>query len=158
MLKFKDRLKDLSWVPVLALGLFLLVLFTQSSIQIQSQNLNNVICNNSATVNISTATTTRLVDNTANADSPTRIYVCSANLTVIGTATANTVKFQYGTGSTCGTGTADLSGPFTGAATAGVPLALVLNYPFKPVPVGNSLCAVTTQAGVVSGTVVYSIQ
>jgi hypothetical protein len=134
--------------------IILLVLFllapTYSYAQTNPCNQQNLI--DSVAVNISTATTTRLVQNDATADNTTRIQVCSFTLTIVGTATANTLKYQYGTGATCGTGTTDLTGPLTGAATAGVPLVVrVDSPPFKPVPKINNLCAITSQAGVIAG-------
>lgn len=142
----------------LLLGVALVIAIAYSSqISTQAQITPPFNCDQSVAVNISTATTTRLVTNDATSDSPTKIRVCSLNLTVIGTATANTLIFSYGTGATCGTGNVILSGPFTSDAVAGVMKLLNLTFPFKPVPIGNSLCAATTQAGVIAGTLVYSL-
>lgn len=126
-------------------------------VTVKAQNQLANQCDRSAVISISTATTTSIIDNTATADNPTRIYACEVNLTVIGTATANQITFEYGTGSTCGTGTTVLTGPFTSDATAGVMKVLNLHLPFKPVPVGQRLCILTSQAGVVAGSITYSI-
>lgn len=148
----------LDYLFCLSIVLALAVILPNVSIPTHAQVPNNILCNQSVAVSFSSATTTRLVNNASTSDSPTRIFVCRLHLTVIGTATANTITFNYGTGATCGTGTTALSGPFTGDSTAGVMKVLSLDTPFQPVPVGNSLCATTTQAGVIAGTMVYSIQ
>lgn len=117
----------------------------------QFSNCNNPSAVINVSVSVSTATTTLIVTGT----STRAVQICSVNLVIVGTATANTLVFKSGTGATCGTGTTILTGPFTGAATAGVPLVLAPNAPFGLLVTGDSLCLTTTQAGVVAGNLVY---
>lgn len=144
--------------PLLLISLFLCgIILSYSSPVPQAQTSRPINCSKSVVVNISTATTTRLITNDATTDSSASINICSVNLTLVGTATANQITFQYGTGATCGTGTTALSGPFTTDATAGVMKPLTMMYPFAPVPVNKSLCVLTSQAGVVAGSISYDI-
>jgi hypothetical protein len=93
-------------------------------------------CDQSAVVNVSTATTTQIVAAVANKS----IYVCSFALTSAGTTPS--FQFEYGTGGTCGTGTTLLSGAFaptSGSYTyAGGNLGLMFSA-----PVTNGLCIVS---------------
>jgi hypothetical protein len=98
----------------------------------------------SAVINISTATTTALV---APSGSLT-VYVCSIAMTISQVVTtANTIKFVRGTGATCGTGTADLTGAFgAGGVTAAPPITVSLSSPgtiFKGAA-ADGICATTT--------------
>lgn len=101
----------------------------------------------SAVINISTATTTALVAPVASQV----VYVCSFSMTISQVVTtANTIKFVRGTGATCGTGTADLTGAFgTGGVTAAAPIVVASGagaMQFK----GNAsdgVCATTTIGG-----------
>lgn len=94
----------------------------------------------SATVAITTATTTEIVPLVASQT----IYVCEVSLTISQVVTtANTIKFVYGTGSACATGTTNLTGTFgAGGITAGIPIS-VNTGGFKTIS-GNALCATTT--------------
>jgi hypothetical protein len=96
----------------------------------------------------STATTTQLVALVARQN----IFVTSFNAVSAGT---NTFKLVYGTGTTCGTGTTDLTGVYTlvanGYVSTGSGLGSVL-----VVPPGNALCIVTTQAVVLGGSLSYA--
>lgn len=91
-------------------------------------------------VAVTSATTTELVA----ISGTTSIYVCEFSLTISQVVTtANTIKFVYGTGTACATGTADLTGAFgTGGVTAGIPIS-VNGGGFKA-PSGNALCVTTT--------------
>ncbi len=66
-----------------------------------------------APFNISSATTTSLIAPVTGAN----IYVCGFDLNQAGGT--GTVVFEYGTGSTCGTGTQTITGPFTANSAAG---------------------------------------
>jgi hypothetical protein len=70
-----------------------------------------------------------------------QVYVCSFAATEGGTAPV-TLKFEYGTGATCGTGTAAMTGTFT--PTPGQPLTLGFGGDIMVTPQGQSLCAVIT--------------
>jgi hypothetical protein len=97
----------------------------------------------SVVINITTATTTQLVALSGS----TSIYVCGFALTISQViTTANTLQFEYGTGTACATGTTVLTGSFgAGGITAGLPLVIVDETPgmlFKA-PSGTALCALT---------------
>ena len=104
-------------------------------------------------VAITTATTTELVPLVANQV----IYVCEFSLTISQVVTtANIIKFVYGTGTACATGTTDITGGFgTGGITAGIPIS-VNGGGFKTA-ISNALCATTTIGGsaAFSGVVSY---
>ena len=95
------------------------------------------------------------------------IYVCAYDFNVVQNATtAQTVVFEYGTGTTCGTGTTPIAGPFTGNITASTPAPIefkggnsgntqfTTNNGGAPVP-SQRLCIVTTQSSVVGGYLTY---
>lgn len=132
--------------------LALLILGFAQLASAQTNQCNNPQAVINVVVNISTATDTRLVNNPG--DRP--ITVCGFTITIVGTATANTLVFKTGTGATCGTGTSTISGPYTGAATAGVITVLQPLFPFGLLVKGDSLCATTSQTGVVAGNLVYA--
>lgn len=155
--KFKAGLVT---VFLLAGLIFLTSFLPNPSLYAQGGNRGGAVsCENSAVVNISTATATRLI---TNADTEKRLYICDINLMLVGTATANTIIFQNSaTANACGSGLTNLTGPISSHATAGV----VINFntgaspglTFKPLPVANDLCATTTQAGVIGGALTYTL-
>lgn len=102
------------------------------------------VAKSSAVINISTATTTQLVAISGS----TVVYVCSFNMTISQVVTtANTLKFVRGTGASCGTGTADLTGAFgTGGVTAAPPIVVVSGsgHTLFKTNAGDALCATTT--------------
>lgn len=85
-------------------------------------------------------------------DAAKTIFVTSFNVVSAGTGT---IKFVYGTGTACGTGTTDLTGAYNltanGYVSVGSGLGAVL-----AVPKGNALCITTTGAVQRSGSVSYS--
>lgn len=95
-------------------------------------------------VSIASATTTQIVA----LSGTTTVYVCNWNFTINSSATtASSVAFEYGTGSSCGTGTTVLTGPMgTENAAAGAGILLV-NGPSAgtsfSTPAGNALCLLT---------------
>lgn len=106
--------------------------------------LSSEVAKSSAIINITTATTTQLVA----LSGTTIVYVCDFSFTVSQVVTtANTLKFVYGTGASCGTGTTDLTGTFgAGGVTAAAPIvvsATSVGTVFKNIA-GNALCATTT--------------
>ena len=112
-------------------------------------NLTGIIqADNSAAISVSTATTTQIV---ALASSK-KIYVTS--LDVIAGGTGN-IKFVYGTGSNCGTGTTDLTGAYNLTAQAGIAKGGGLG-PVLVVPASNALCVTTSAAVQMSGSVAYT--
>lgn len=98
----------------------------------------------SAAIAITTAATTQLVALSGTAT----IYVCDFSITISQVVTtANTLKFVTGTGASCGTGTADLTGAYgSGGVTAAPPLFVTsasTGTTFRT-PAGNALCVTTT--------------
>lgn len=105
-------------------------------------------CNSNAVrstkaIAITSATTTEIVPLVANQT----VYVCSVDMTISQVVTtANTIKFVYGTGTACATGTTDITGAFgTGGIIAAPPLVVSIG-PFKGA-VSNAICATTTIGG-----------
>lgn len=87
-----------------------------------------------------TATTTELVALAAGQI----IYVCDFSLTISQVATtANTIKFVYGTGTNCATGTTDITAAFgAGGITATRPI-VITGRNLKTIA-ANALCVTTT--------------
>lgn len=95
-------------------------------------------------VAISTATTTALVAPSAGI----RVYPCEISL-VIGAST--TVLLVTGTGPTCGTGTASVSGTVPAST-----YYVGFGGTFLNLPLGNGLCLTSTGTGGINGTVTYA--
>lgn len=104
--------------------------------------------NTTVAINISTATTTQIIA----LASSNKIYVTAWN--VIAGGTGN-FTWEYGTGSSCGTGTTTLSGAYPLVANMGISAATGLG-PVLVVPAGNALCAVTSANVQYSGYVTYT--
>ena len=102
----------------------------------------------SVPINISTAATTQLVA----AASGKSIYVTAWDVIAAGTGN---IALEYGTGSNCGTGTAALTGAYNLAAQTGIAKGNGLG-PVLVVPSGNALCALTSAAVQMSGSVSYT--
>lgn len=103
--------------------------------------------NSSVPINVSTATTTQLVAISAS----TLVRVTAWDVIAGGTGT---IKFVYGTGTNCGTGTTDLTGAYPLTAQAGIARGDGLGTLFKT-PAGNALCVTTSAAVQMSGVVTY---
>jgi hypothetical protein len=103
--------------------------------------------NSSAAINISTATTTQLIALSGS----TKIYVMAWD--VIAGGTGN-ITLEYGTGSNCGTGTTVLTGAYNLTAQAGISKGDG-SAPVLVVPAGNALCALTSAAVQMSGSVTF---
>ena len=103
----------------------------------------------SVPINISTATTTLLVA----ASGSTQIYVTSFNVVAAGTGN---ITLEYGTGSSC-TGTHALTGPYNLTPQAGVSTGSGLG-PILITPASQALCAVTSNAVQMSGSLSYNQQ
>ena len=112
--------------------------------------------------NISTATTTSIIA----PQTGLNIYVCAYKINQAGGT--GTVTFEYGTGSTCGTGTVVLAGPFTANTTAGTPTTISAdNYGYTQILTGTSgatgsalvpsqrFCILSTGTIVQSGYITY---
>lgn len=103
----------------------------------------------SVPINISTATTTRLVTGISGKS----IYVTQWN--AIGGGTGN-ITLEYGTGTTCGTGTTTLTGAYPLIANVGLVVGIG-NGAVLVLPAGTSLCALTSAAVQISGSLAYAI-
>ncbi len=73
---------------------------------------------------------------------------------MIAAGTGN-ITLEYGTGSNCGTGTTALTGAYSLAAQFGIAKGNGLG-PVLIVPTGNALCALTSAAVQMSGSVSYT--
>lgn len=100
-------------------------------------------------ITISTATTTLLVTGVSNK----AIYVTNVNVVAAGTGN---IQFITGTGATCGTGTANVSGNYQLTAQVGF-VAGTGNGAIWALPVGNNLCAVTSAAVGMPGSLSYAL-
>jgi hypothetical protein len=114
------------------------------------------ICDSQAVVNISTITTTLVITGV----SARHVRICSFQLV---TAAANNVAWLSGTGATCGTGTAGMSGGTTAAsgynlaANGGIATGSGLGTVLKTVAAGDSVCLITSATTQLSGTASYTI-
>ncbi len=116
---------------------------------ISSGNLTGIIqADNSAPISISTATTTQLVALSGS----TKIYVTGWDVIAAGTGN---FKFVYGTGTACATGTTDLTGNYNLTAQSGISRGGGLG-PVLVVPAGKALCALTSAAVGMYGSVSYT--
>jgi hypothetical protein len=102
----------------------------------------------SVAINISNIGPTQLVP----AVSGKAIYVTEWNALASGTTN---VTFEYGTGTNCGTGTQALTGAYAFTAQTGAAPGGGLG-PILIVPAGNALCAVSSAAVQVSGSLSYT--
>lgn len=102
----------------------------------------------SVPINISTGTTTQLIALVTSA----KIYISSWD--VIANGTGN-IELEYGTGSNCGTGTTALTGNYNLTAQAGISKGGGLGS-ILVVPAGNALCALTSAAVGMAGSVSYT--
>lgn len=103
----------------------------------------------SAPIAITTATTTLLVTGRAGAS----IYITAMDVVAAGTGN---IQFISGTGATCGTGTANVTGNYNLTAQTGLAKGTG-NGALWVIPAGASLCAVTSAAVTMSGSLAYAI-
>lgn len=102
----------------------------------------------SAAINISTAVTTKLITGITSR----WVYITSFN--VIAGGTGN-IQLVYGTGSLCATGQVALTGAYNLTAQAGLVLGSGI-APVLVVPTGNDVCAITSAAVQMSGSIAYA--
>jgi hypothetical protein len=102
----------------------------------------------SVPINISSPTTTQLVA----AATGKVIYVTAWDVIAAG---SGSITLEYGTGSNCGTGTTALTGAYNLTAQFGIAKGNGLG-PVLVVPAGNALCALTSAAAQMSGSVSYT--
>jgi hypothetical protein len=114
-----------------------------------SGNLVGIVqADNSVAINISTATTTQIVA----LSSGKKIYVVAWDVVAGGTGA---ITLEYGTGSNCGAGTTMLTGAYPLTAQNGIAKGGGLGAVLV-VPAGNALCALTSAAVQMSGSVAYT--
>ena len=130
------------------LALLLALLFASAGAQAQ-QSVVVPATTTSVAITISTATTTLLVTGAASKS----IYV--TNLIIVAAGTGN-IQFIAGTGATCGTGTVNVTGNINLTAQQGFVIG-VGNGVVLVVPVGLSLCAVTSTAVGMPGSIAYAL-
>lgn len=106
----------------------------------------NTAIKSSVAISITSATTTQLIALSAGQ----HIYVCGVALSSVG----GTSTFEYGTGSSCGTGTTSLTGPFPASSTV-----ILSGAETKfTAPVGNALCLVSGTSTSATGGVLTYVQ
>jgi len=105
-------------------------------------------CDSSAVVNVAAGATTELVSLTASRS----VRVCGFAITA--DTAASTAKFVQGTGTNCGTGTADLTGAMAMGVASNVTLGSGLGELFKTTA-GNALCLAAV-TGTITGVVTYA--
>lgn len=103
----------------------------------------------SVPITITTATTTRLVTGISNKS----IYVTAVDVIAAGTGN---IQFIAGTGATCGTGTVNITGNYSLIAQVGFTKAAG-NGVVWVIPQNLSLCAVTSAAVGMPGSLSYAI-
>jgi hypothetical protein len=109
-------------------------------------------CNKVAKLSALAAATTQIVA----LSGTTKIYVCSAVISN-NNATPTTLKFVEGTGSNCGTGTADLSALMNIGATSTSPISLQYGASgaLSTATAGDALCLTSSAASSLEITITY---
>jgi len=116
---------------------------------VSSGNLAGIVaCDSSANLTMTTATTTQMVA----LASGKSIYVCGF---VVNGGGTTTTKLVYGTGTNCGTGTANITPPFNLGTGSTVSLGTGLGSLAKT-PLGNALCATNSAAANATVFVTYT--
>ena len=112
----------------------------QANAQVPWNPCNTTAVQTNVKIAPTTATTTELVPLVAGQI----IYVCDFSITISQVVTtANTIKFVYGTGTACATGTTDITAAFgAGGITAGAPITIT-GRNLKTIA-ANALCVTTT--------------
>lgn len=125
--------------------LLLIILFTLS-LSAQAQT----ICDKSVVINVASGTTGQLVAITTGST----VYVCG--FVISGDTLATTAQFVTGTGTTCGTGTVNLTGAMRLCDECAIAIGSGVGIVFQ----GNFNGAVclTTATGVVTGILTFKIQ
>lgn len=115
-----------------------------------------VACDNSAAINVSTATTTQIVPISGTGG---RTYVCSIHLV---TAAANNVALISGSGTNCASNQAGLAGGTSAAsgwnfaANSGLAWGSGFGMLMKTATTNNELCVVTSATTQLSGVITYT--
>lgn len=117
-----------------------------SPVQVSTVDPCFVYPKSTVSVAISTATTTQLVALSAGKT----VYVCGFAASIGATTT---VQFEYGTGSSCGTGTTALTGVY--APSTGSVLSISGEGTKISTITSNALCALSTGTGGINGVLSY---
>ena len=133
------------WLVLAALTIAL-GLYTKASAQSPAYTAPSTTA--SVAINVSTATTTKLITGIASR----WVYITSFN--VIAGGTGN-IQLVYGTGTLCATGQVALTGAYNLTAQAGLVLGSGI-APVLVVPTGNDVCAITSAAVQMSGSIAYA--
>jgi hypothetical protein len=139
------------WRCLAALAAFFLI---AGSLCAQQQVPQPTICNQSAMLQMTTATTTQLVALV----SGQQVRICSYALQGSTTSTATTLKLVYGTGTACATGTTALTPAWNmPASSTALPFSQGHGVgQLFATPSGNALCATSSAAGTVNIMVTYA--
>ncbi len=114
-----------------------------------SGNLTGIVaCDSSTSLQMTTATTTQLVGLV----SGKTIYVCQL---LVNGAGSTTIKFVYGTGTACATGTTNLTQPFTVSSGTNVFMGSGIGSVFKTAS-GNALCSTNSAAATANIQIAYT--
>jgi hypothetical protein len=114
------------------------------------------LANASAPIAISTATTTQLIAAPAGLSpggAAQAIHV--THMDVVAAGTGN-IQFVYGTGTNCGTGQGNLTGNYNLTAQAGLSPGSGIGVIWT-VPAGNAVCAITSAAVGMAGSIAYRV-
>lgn len=126
---------------------FLLALLLLASPALAQSPFPSTVSEKSAAISITSATTTQLIP----AISSESIGITAFNIIASG---SGNIKLVYGTGTNCGTGQTDLTGNYPLAASSGISsgagIGLVLIA-----PPGNAVCAVTSAAVTMAGSIAF---
>ena len=106
------------------------------------------VANASAFLNDANATATQIVA----LSGTTKIYVSAYSIVA---SVAENVKFQYGTGTNCGTGTTDITALMAFAANGGIAAGSGM-APLFVVPAGNAFCVTASTTGPTAVNVSYA--
>ncbi len=121
-------------------------------------DLASSLAGKSVPVDISTATTTQLIAPPAGfgaEGAPLAVFVMGADIFAGG---AGNIQFIAGTGVTCGTGAVNVTGPYKAIAAGQI---LTRGGGFGPIwilPPGAGLCAVTSAAVEMAGSIAYRLK
>jgi hypothetical protein len=124
---------------------------------VSSGKLSGIVaCDNSAAINMSTATTTQII---AISGTSGRTYICGIHLVV---GAADNVALISGSGTNCASNQAGLAGGTSAAsgwnfaANGGLSWGSGFGLLFKTATTNNEVCLVTSAAAQVSGTITYT--
>lgn len=119
-----------------------------ASVALAQSPFPTVVSTNSVAISISTATTTQLVAlATGKAIAVTSFNVIAAD--------SGSFQLVYGTGSNCGTGTTAVTGNYSLVAQAGLSIGDGV-APILILPPGKALCATTSAAVGMAGSISYA--